>query len=190
MQSDGRIVKLLIGAAFTIAASCTAAQGQEAPDAFASSVFAQGGTVRSTHSASVGVTRDWSSSWSLGPGRLGGYWEASAAVWSYRALDGKRRELTQLGLKPVFRYRLDDGAQPWFVEAGVGLTATNRLYRTERKRFSTAFNFGDHLAIGRSFGEGGSQELALRLEHFSNSRIKQPNPGETFLQLRYAYRFR
>lgn len=155
-----------------------------------SSVFGQLGTVRSTRSASVGATWDWSPSWSFGPGHLGGYWEASAALWSYRAIEGDRKELAQLSAKPVFRYSFDGAASPWFVEAGVGLTLTSRVYHTERKQFSTAFNFGDHLAVGRSFGEGGNQELALRVEHFSNGSIKQPNPGETFLQLRYAYRFR
>jgi lipid A 3-O-deacylase len=27
------------------------------------------------------------------------------------------------------------------------------------------------------------------VQHFSNAGIKKPNPGETFLRLRYAYRF-
>lgn len=167
------------------------AQGLQAASPFSpSSVFAQVGTVRSTRSASVGTTWDWSPTWAFGPGRLGGYWEASAAVWSYRAVGDDRKELLQLGLKPVFRYRFEGSVSPWFVEAGVGLTVTSRVYHTERKQFSTAFEFGDHLAVGRTFGADGNQELALRVEHFSNGGISQPNPGETFLQLRYAYRFR
>ena len=52
------------------------------------------------------------------------------------------------------------------------------------------FNFGDHLAVGRSFGVQREHELALRVQHFSNGGIKEPNPGETFLQLRYVYRLR
>ncbi len=182
---------LVIAALFIVSVDRAAAQGSEATSAYApSSVFVQVGTVRSTRSASLGATWDWSPSWAIGPGRLGGYWEASGAVWSYRAVEGDRKELAQLGLKPVFRYRFEGWAAPWFVEGGVGLTVTNRVYHTERKQFSTAFEFGDHLAVGRAFGAGGNQELALRVEHFSNGSIRQPNPGETFLQLRYAYRFR
>ena len=87
------------------------------------------------------------------------------------------------------RYRPDDGASPWFVEAGIGLTATSSVYRTRQKSFSTSFNFGTHLAVGRSFGERGQHEVSLRLEHFSNAGIKHPNPGENFIQVRYARRF-
>jgi Lipid A 3-O-deacylase (PagL) len=41
----------------------------------------------------------------------------------------------------------------------------------------------------RGFGADGEHELALRLQHFSNGGIRRPNPGETFLQLRYAWRY-
>lgn len=175
--------------------ACTGAARAQSPNAESrsslapSSAFAQAGAVRSTRSASIGATWDWTFDRAIGPGRLGGYWEGSAAVWSYPAVEGVRRELLQLGLKPVFRYRLEGLASPWFLEAGVGLSLTSRVYHTERKQFSTAFEFGDHLAVGRSFGAAGDQELALRIEHFSNGSIRQPNPGETFLQLRYAWRF-
>ena len=39
------------------------------------------------------------------------------------------------------------------------------------------------------FGEQKLNEISLRFEHHSNAAIKQPNPGENFLQLRYARRF-
>jgi Lipid A 3-O-deacylase (PagL) len=72
------------------------------------------------------------------------------------------------GPDSVFRYRPAGGASPWFFEAGVGLTLTTSLYETDRKRFSTTFNFGDHLAVGRNFGQHSEHELSLRLRHFSN----------------------
>lgn len=74
-------------------------------------------------------------------------------------------------------------------ETGVGLTATSSRYRTRQKSFSTSFNFSTHLAVGRSFGAQREHGIALRLKHFSNAGIKHPNPGENFLQLRYARRF-
>ena len=168
-----------------------AAESAMAQDgASGSSVFLQAGTVGSTRAVTAGVTSDWGVGWALGPGRLGGYWEASIAQWSYKASGGGDAQLTQLGLKPAFRYRFADGGSPWFVEAGVGLTMTNRRYVTDRKQFSTRFNFGDHLALGRNFGDAGRHEIALRVEHFSNGGYREPNPGENFLELRYAYRFR
>lgn len=97
--------------------------------------------------------------------------------------------LGQVGLIPVFRYRPAGGASPWFFEAGVGLTLATSLYETDRKRFSTGFNFGDPLAVGRNFGQHSEYELSLRVQHFSNGRIKHPYPGEDFIELRYAYRF-
>jgi len=71
----------------------------------------------------------------------------------------------------------------------MGVTLMTTIYQTDRKRFSTSFNFGDHVAVGCSFGARREQELALRLEHFSNAGIKRPNPGESFVQLRYSLRF-
>jgi hypothetical protein len=58
-----------------------------------------------------------------------------------------------------------------------------------RSRFSTRFNFGDHLAVGLRFGPRGEHGVALRLQHFSNGGIEKPNPGEDFLQLRYLREF-
>ncbi len=155
-----------------------------------SSVFVQAGDAVGIQSLALGATWDWGRSWGIGPGRLGGYWEASVAGWSYHGPDRNRTGIAQIAFKPVFRYRFDDGASPWFYEAGVGLTLLNRHYTSDRKDFGSRFNFGDHLAVGRSFGERREQEVALRIEHFSNAGIKAPNPGATFLQLRYAYRFR
>jgi hypothetical protein len=57
------------------------------------------------------------------------------------------------------------------------------LARTREKRFSTAFNFGDHIGIGYRTGRG---EWSLRLQHFSNAGIDTPNPGEDFVQLRWS----
>jgi hypothetical protein len=156
-----------------------------------SSLFVQAGSgTNSTREGAVGLTWDWKRQWAVGRGRLGGYWEGSIAQWSYPAMDERQAAwLSQVGLIPVFRFRSDDGASPWFAEAAVGLTLTTTLYETGQKRFSTCFNFGDHLALGRDFGPDGAHEVALRIEHFSNAGIKRPNPGENFLELRYAYRF-
>lgn len=119
------------------------------------------------------------------------YGEASVARWRYPSADGDGHcGLTQFAVIPVLRYRPEAGSSPWFAEAGIGLTLTSRRYQTPAKAFSTRFNFGDHLALGRNFGTEQRHELALRVDHFSNGGYKEPNPGATFLELRYAYRFK
>jgi lipid A 3-O-deacylase len=65
----------------------------------------------------------------------------------------------------------------------------DRKFRTQDKEFSTAFNFVDVIGVGRSIGADRRQELSLRISHISNAGIKKPNPGEEFLQLRYAVMF-
>ena len=186
MQCTSRMGNSILGWALFAIAGGAAAQASFSP----TSAFLQAGTTGNTHELTAGATWDWARQWTLGGGRVTGYWEASVSEWSYLAADRRRTAwLGQVGLIPVFRYRPAGGASPWFLEAGVGLTFTTSLYETDRKRFSTTFNFGDHLAAGRNFGQRREHELSLRLQHFSNGGIKHPNPGEDFIQLRYAYRF-
>lgn len=120
---------------------------------------------------------------------VSGYLEAAAGRWTTReGAVSSSAWATQIGLTPVIRLQLSGHERDWFAELGVGANYIVPLYQTDHKRFSTEFNFGDHFAIGRQFGEGRQHELALRVEHFSNAGIAHPNPGENFVQLRYAYR--
>ncbi len=152
--------------------------------------FVQLGTVAETHSLVAGVTRDWDSKWRLVPLLVGGYWEAALGRWRTTGLPGHDTVwVTQFGITPVLRLRPGEGASPWFFEAGIGLNVLTPTYRRADKSFSTRLNFGDHLAVGRSLGAGGRHELALRIEHFSDGGVRRPNPGENFVQLRYAIRF-
>jgi lipid A 3-O-deacylase len=177
-----RIVMALLCAAAT---QSSPAQEALLPDA----AFVQAGTGGDTHAVTAGLMWDWNRRWSLAGGQLDGYWEVSLSGWSYPAMDGRRSAwLGQLGAVPTFRYRPDRSA--WFGEIGIGLSFTTTVYETQRKQFSTSFNFADHIGIGRSFGRDREHELMLRIEHFSNAGIKHPNPGENFVELRYAYRFR
>lgn len=185
-----RAIEVLSSAVICAGTSNYAIAADSLAEVAASALFVQGGTGSGTHEVTVGLAWDWSRHWSVGPGVMSGYWDVSVSRWSYRAPASRRTVwLAQLGVKPVLRWRPDDGRSPWFFEIGVGATLTTNLYETDTKRFSTSFNFGDHLAVGRSFGDGQRHELALRAEHFSNAGIKHPNPGENFVQLRYQWRF-
>jgi lipid A 3-O-deacylase len=154
-------------------------------------VFVQAGTADEARAHVVGVT------WALKPltrfagGDIQLYWEASFGRWTAEqdANASGSAWITQLGITPVFRWQPDAGSSRWFVEAAIGAHVILPVYRSREKRFSTTFNFGDHLAIGRQFGDDLRHELALRIQHFSNAGIRRPNPGENFIQLRYAARF-
>ena len=184
----GTQTNLLIGIA--VVASLAAFDSQAAELLTPSAAFLQVGTTGDTHSRTVGLIWDWDAKWAIGAGELTGYFEGSLSDWSYAGKDqGRNATLAQFGLIPVFRYRPGQGKSAWFVEGGVGATATTRIYETQRKRFSTSFNFGDHVGLGFDFGNERQHELVLRFEHFSNGRIKQPNPGENFTEVRYVYRF-
>lgn len=151
--------------------------------------FAQGGIAEEeSYSATAGVIWPWS--WrhvALG-GELTATTEAFVSHWSGRGV-GQRESFTQLGLVPLLRYRFGEGRSAWFMEAGIGVSVMDAIYRTAGKQFSTRFNFVDVAGVGRSFGSQRRHELSLRIAHISNADIKKPNPGEEFVQLRYTALF-
>lgn len=122
-------------------------------------------------------------------GRITAAWDLYLSDWRADAVPGARSRFSQIGLVPMFRYRFDAGQSPWFVEGGVGISYLSESYQTANKSFSTQWNFSDHLGLGRSFGADRRQELGLYVKHVSNAGLRSPNPGETFVLLRYAYSF-
>jgi len=149
-----------------------------------------GGSVESNGSASTAVLglslpmqqRLWG-------GRIGMAWNFYLGGWDGDAREGQRKYYAQIGVVPMFRYHFDDGSSPWFMEGGIGASYMHKTYQVGDKRFSTRWNFSDHLGVGRVFGAQHEQELGLYVKHVSNAGLKKPNPGETFLELRYAHAF-
>jgi len=174
-----RFLMLCLAAASTVV---HAAPGALRPDA----VFVQVGDGNRTRTATVGA--DWNLPWrrTLGEGELSGYVEASFGRW-WIDEDGMTRSpwVSQLGVTPVLRWNFGKGGHPWFTELGIGANVLTPVFQDKDRRFSTAFNFGDHLGLGRRIGE--ADELVLRVQHFSNGGIKQPNPGINFVQLRWVH---
>jgi lipid A 3-O-deacylase len=152
-------------------------------------VFLEGGLARQqAYSVTAGVLWPWSWRRDFGSTVATGLTEAFVSNWSARGVT-QRRGFTHIGLVPLVRLRPDGGRSPWFIEGGIGVSVMDRIYRTQNKAFSTVFNFVDTAGVGRSFGADGRRELSLRISHISNAGIKKPNPGENFLQLRYAVMF-
>jgi lipid A 3-O-deacylase len=146
----------------------------------------QAGGGQHVQSAAAGLVwdTDWHANYAIGA--FSAYVEADIGQWrtSGRADD---RTFTQLGVTPMLRFHPRAFGSGWFVETGIGANAISPLYDNGDKRFSTAFNFGDRMGVGRRFGERNAHEITLRIEHFSNAGIKKPNPGENFVQLLYAF---
>jgi hypothetical protein len=152
-------------------------------------VFVEGGlAARGARSGTVGVQWRWDWHGQFGDTAASGITELYLSRWSAHG-PTQRDQVTQVGLLPLVRLRLDRGRSPWFMEGGIGLTLLDHLYVTGSKQFSTRFNFVDVFGMGRTFGEHRRHELSLRIAHISNARIRQPNPGENFVQLRYGVMF-
>jgi hypothetical protein len=152
-------------------------------------VYAQvGGAESNTRSYALGTGWQWHWRRGYDAVTVTGYSEISVGRWTTE-LDGVRSSAwaTQLGFTPVLRVQSNRADANWFVEFGVGGNLIVPLFRNTSKRFSTEFNFGDHVSVGRAFGAQARHEVSLRLQHFSNAGIKHPNPGENFVQLRYSY---
>ncbi len=172
-------------------ASAPVAAGASARSAFRpSAIFVQAGVAEEAQMANAGAIWEWSWHRDLSFGRLSGYWEAAFGRWS-SDVDGNGGNawVTQIGVTPVLRLYPRSWGGRWFLEGGIGFNFLQPIYRSASKSFSTTFNFGDHLAVGRRFGRDRRHELALRFQHFSNAGIRSPNPGEDFLQLRYSWYF-
>ena len=156
------------------------------PDA----IYIQAGNGEGAASATAGLI--WEMGWQrqTALGLLTGYWDFSAGTWRSREADepGAHHSYSTIGITPVIRLWIQDSSR-FFVEAGIGANLIGPLYKRQDQRFSTAFNFGDHIAAGWRFGNQGREEISLRLQHYSNAGIKHPNPGVNFVQLRFAYRF-
>jgi len=159
----------------------------------AQSLYVQyGAAERNAYSVTLGAQWPWQH-WQYplgGGGVLGGHWDLSLGRWHAPLKNGRpSKDTWVLAAAPVLRWR-GAAESHWFMQAGLGLSlAMNRRYTTQRNRFSTRYNFASHIGAGRTFGTQRQHEMLLRVEHHSNASIKRPNPGENFLQLRYAWRF-
>jgi lipid A 3-O-deacylase len=190
--AEGRIaaVSMAIWLGVTLA-SASAAGGGASWTPAAEVAFAQAGGSERSRSVALGVA--WALPWQAPwwGGRIASYAELSGEHWASvgpsRPIDPT--SFTRVGVTPVARWypAADEGR--WFAEIGIGLHLMSPVYRVGGRQFSSSFNFGDHLALGRAFGEGGRHEWSVRLQHFSNGGLREPNPGEDFVQVRYARRF-
>ncbi len=182
--------QLLALAALLGCASNAFAQTVQVDPLATPSIYLQGARAEyGTSTWTLGTTLPWND-WrrSFFGSEVRGYWDIYASQWAGNGPTG-RTHTTVLGVTPSFRLTPDNGHARWFFDVGIGTTLANPRYVTLHKEFSTRLNFATHLGIGLALGKNRQHELQLRLEHVSNGGIKKPNPGENFLQLRYALHF-
>lgn len=144
------------------------------------------GEGRNSDMLRVGAQWQWSKRWFQGQhAHLGGFWDVGAAQWRRDESPGQRDSLTELGLTPVFRLQANDLQGP-YLEGGIGVHLLSET-RLGGKRYSTAFQFGEHFGFGYRFGARGAFDLGYRYQHISNGDIKTPNSGADFHQVRLQY---
>lgn len=156
-----------------------------------STVFLQSGAGDNQTSAhTLGATWSWNWSRHYRFGYVTGYTEAEIGRWNIEnPAAGRADYATQIGVTPVLRLFPSALDGRWFSEIGIGANYIAPLFHTDGRRFSTQFNFGDHIAVGRVLDNEGRSTIALRIQHFSNGGIDSPNPGQNFGQLRFSYRY-
>jgi lipid A 3-O-deacylase len=138
----------------------------------------------------VGAQWNWERRWFQSNGtHLGGYWDLSLAQWRgtrYQNIEGKTQDITSIGLTPVLRFQ-QDSKTGFYAEAGIGIHLLSELYNNNNKHLSTNFQFGDEVGIGYVFNN--KLDIGLKLQHFSNCGIKEPNDGIDFTSIRVRYIF-
>lgn len=148
------------------------------------------GTGNRTLLARVGLQTKWQSRWWQSNGtHIGGYWDGTLMHWRsnrYQNILGSSQNITALGITPVFRLQ-GDTLKGLYAEAAIGAHYLSDIYENNGRRFSTKFQFGDHVGVGYIFNNGF--EVSLKAQHFSNGGIKRPNNGANFLILRTSYPF-
>lgn len=121
----------------------------------------------------VGVQWDQDLAWLAGT-RWDLYWDLSIGSWQ-----SNTGRVHDFGLTPVFRYA--PASRGPYLEGAIGWHVVSDSHISSDLRFSTRFQFGDHLGFGYRFDR---YDVALRLQHLSNGGMRNPNPGINFLLLR------
>ena len=138
----------------------------------------QGGLTART---ALGFT--WDRSWfQSATGKMTGYWDVGYTYWEAGDEAGGRHSLS---FSPVFVYEFGQGAIKPFLEAGIGLAVFSGTTAGDQK-FGSAFNFEDRVGAGLKFGD--SERVGLRVTHYSNAGIKEPNDGIESFALFYSRR--
>lgn len=131
--------------------------------------------------ARVGLLKSWQVHWlAMGGWHVDGYWDLNLARW-YTDPDfaGNYRNITIVGLNPIFRFQPDRSYQNGFLpylEASVGGSFASAKQLSGHK-LGSYFAFEDLLGAGFCFGDRQQYDFSLRFLHYSNAGFAPPNAG-------------
>ena len=185
VMKQKKLVPLVAGALLAAAGGSAAALDLK-PDGIA--VHGSIGT-NTARMAGVGLIWDWEWEVLRRKAAITGQTEWMINRWQADDFGGGHQGFTQVVLLPTVRFELSQGRSPWFAELGVGVSYLDRHYLTPHRDFGSRWNFYDVIGVGHTFGAQRTHELTLRWVHVSNLGIREPNPGQDFVQVRYARRF-
>ncbi|MGY4494435.1 acyloxyacyl hydrolase [Pseudomonas sp. TE3610] len=156
-------------------AAMSGAQGADLSGALGTT--GQGGV---TARAALGF--NWDKTWlQSSTGLLTGYWDLGYTYWQAGDHAGGRHSLS---FSPVFVYEFGNGPTKPFIEAGVGVSMFTGASAGDQQ-FGSAFNFEDRLGAGLKFADG--EKVGVRVIHYSNASIQQPNDGIESYSLFYSH---
>ncbi|MCL4122781.1 UNVERIFIED_CONTAM: hypothetical protein GTU68_001247 [Idotea baltica] len=163
--------------------SCALMLGASAAQAHSVS-FSIGQTSESTAVYRVATQFNFGTKWlESDTGHLTGYWDAGYTYW----IGDDTASNNSISLSPVFTYVFNSsgGITP-YIEAGIGgaLFSSTEL---ETNDLSTSFLFEDRIGVGIRFAK--VHDVALRIIHYSNGGIKEPNDGVENFGINYRYSF-
>lgn len=152
--------------------------GASAPASALDVTVAAGRTGDSSEVLRLAVQSDFTRSWwQTDSGRLSGYWDGGYTYWR----GDQSASNHSLSFAPVFVYEFAGGRVRPYVEAGVGVALFESV-EVEDHELGSAFQFEDRLGFGLRFA---GQEVGLRVIHYSNAGIKNPNDGIETYTLHY-----
>lgn len=145
---------------------------------------APGVTTQGGWTFNLALARDWQRRWfESDRGHLSGYWQIGYTAWEAGRVGGTAHSVSAA---PVFVYTFTGPDLQPFIEFGIGAAAFSRS-RVGDQDLGSVLHFEDRLGAGIQLS--GGQRLALRVIHYSNAGLKDPNDGIESWALVYSRPF-
>lgn len=158
-------LKAIVASLFIFSLVSTEAKSAEATAAIGAT--SQGGLT-----ARAALAQEWDRSWAESDtGKITGYWDLGYTYWEAGEKAGARHSIS---FSPVFVYEFAGSRFKPFLEIGVGVAMFSGT-TTGDQTLGSSFNFEDRLGAGMKIDE--MQKVGVRVIHYSNAGIKEPNDG-------------
>jgi lipid A 3-O-deacylase len=145
---------------------------------------ALGSTTQGDMTYRAGLGWKWDERWfETSTGHLGGYWDLGYTYWEGGKQASGRHSISAA---PVFEYVFGAGYYKPFIEAGIGASFFSATSAGDQK-LGSSFNFEDRLGAGIKIGD--TQRIGIRVIHYSNAGLAQPNDGIESYSVFYAHQF-